>query len=779
MPTNSDEKEDAGQNALISRAAVIGAGSMGSGIAAHLANAGVPVLLLDIVPDGASDRDTLAKAAVERQIKAGGFMHPERAALIEVGNVEDDLGRIVEADWIIEAVFEDLEIKKALYRRVDEARRAGSIVSSNTSTIPLGQLIEGASPRFKGDFVITHFFNPPRHMQLLELVASPATRRDVLERITAIGDRVLGKSTVLCRDTPGFIANRVGNYWMSVAALEAMRLGLTVEEADAVMSTPFGIPRTGVFGLFDYVGINLVPLVWGSFMRTLAPEDAHRDHDITADPFFADMLRRGLVGRFGPGGFYRRKAQDGGRVDEAIDLRTGEYRPRRKPELESLSASDLRSLCAADDRGGRYAWSVFSHLIGYVAAIAPEIGDDVAAIDLTMRLGYNWSEGPFQLADRVGPAWIIDRLQAEQRQVPPLLRRAAELGGFYPEEESVLGTDGVLRRAEHPEGVLALASVKKSGGRVDGNESASLWNLGDGVAGLEIHTKMNACDMAVVEQVEQALNRVSADFQALVIGSDNKRAFSAGAKLDVFIALVKAGDWAGLESFVARGQAAWLGLKYAQFPVVAAAGGLALGGGCELMMHADEVVAHAELYAGLPERKVGIIPGWGGVTQVLLRAQERSADAPTAAVKAFDLIAGGEVTSSALSAVDAGFLRASDRIVMNRDRLLAVAKARAIELAVDYAAPNRAEIAVDGAAATRRLEERIAGQVAAGGFTETDAGVARELARVVAGGVANPAVLSELDLMRLELSSMLELARRPTTLERLEHMRATNKPLLN
>ena len=222
LPTNGDEKEHAGtagQDALISRAAVIGAGSMGSGIAAHLANAGVPVLLLDIVPDGATDRDTLARAAVERQLKAGGFMHPERAALIEIGNVEDDLGRIADADWIVEAVFEDLEIKKALYRRIDEARRAGSIVSSNTSTIPLGQLIEGASPRFKGDFVITHFFNPPRHMQLLELVASPATRQDVLERITAVGDRVLGKSTVLCRDTPGFIANRVGNYWMSVAAL--------------------------------------------------------------------------------------------------------------------------------------------------------------------------------------------------------------------------------------------------------------------------------------------------------------------------------------------------------------------------------------------------------------------------------------------------------------------------------------------------------------------------------------------------------------------------------
>jgi len=323
------------QDSQLRRAAVIGAGSMGSGIAAHLANAGIPVLLLDIVPEGALDRDRLAKAGIERQLATGGFMHAGRAELVKAGNVEDHLDLIADADWIVEAVFEDLEVKRALYRRIEQIRRDDSIVSSNTSTIPLAQLIDGQTARFAGDFVITHFFNPPRQMQLVELVRGEHTRPEIIERAWAMVEQGLGKTVILCHDTPGFIANRVGNYWMSVATLEAKRQGLTVEEADTVMSTPFGIPRTGIFGLFDYVGINLVPLVWGSFMKTLAADDAHRAHDLTAEPLFTQMLAQGLTGRAGPGGFYRRKGPDGAKVDDVLDLETGLYRARRPAAVRS------------------------------------------------------------------------------------------------------------------------------------------------------------------------------------------------------------------------------------------------------------------------------------------------------------------------------------------------------------------------------------------------------------------------------------------------------------
>ncbi|MDP2119190.1 MAG: 3-hydroxyacyl-CoA dehydrogenase NAD-binding domain-containing protein [Hoeflea sp.] len=762
------------------KAAVIGAGSMGSGIAALIANAGIPVLLLDIVPAGATDRDALARKGVERQIKNNGFMHPDLVSLVEVGNVEDDLQRLSDVDWIIEAVFEDLKVKQDLYARIEDVRQDGSIVSSNTSTIPLHQLIEGLGSRFAGDFVITHFFNPPRIMQLLELVSGPRTKPELVERARRIGDEVLGKSVVTCRDTPGFIANRVGNYWMSVASLEAMELGLSVEEADAVMSAPFGIPRTGIFGLFDFVGINLIPLVWGSFMRTLADDDAHRRHDPTQSAFFSDMLARGRIGRAGDGGFYRRKNADGERVDEVIDLASGHYRPRVQPELKSLSAKSLRDVCAADDKGGQYAWAVLSNLIVYAAGIAPEIADDVAAIDTAVRLGYNWKEGPFQIADRVGAAWIVEKLRDEGRAVPPLLETAAKGAGFYPSADEVLATDGRVLRPEPVAGVLSFASIQRNGIAVASNNSASIWDIGDGVAGFEIHTKMNVCDADVVAMATRALELKSHGFQALVIGSDNRRTFSAGASLDVFIDLVKKKDWAGLDAFVASGQAAWLGLKYAPFPVIAAPSGLALGGGCELMLHADQVVASAELSAGLPERKVGILPGWGGVTQLVLRQQARHADLLRAGQAAFATIAIGDVSGSAYQAADNAFLRDGDLVVLSRDRLLAVAKKEALARAENYIAPARASISAGGAPLMACLEEQISRLVDDSGFTPTDVGICREIARIVCGGVAEAgSPLSEEQFAQLERDGVRELAGRQTTFDRLVHLRNTNRPLAN
>ncbi|MCP2138347.1 3-hydroxyacyl-CoA dehydrogenase [Rhizobium sp. SLBN-94] len=761
----------------IEKAAVIGAGSMGSGIAAQLANAGIPVVLLDIA-SLTGERNALATSGIEKQLKTGGFMHPARAALIETGNIEDDLHRIADADWIVEAIVEDLDLKRALYRRIEAVRRDGSVISSNTSTLPLNQLTEGLGERFAGDFVITHFFNPPRIMPLLELVGGERTRAAALEKARLIGDVVMGKTIVACRDTPGFIANRIGNYWMSVASLEAMRLGLTVEEADAVMGKPFGIPRTGIFGLFDYVGIQLVPLVWGSFMRILSADDAHRAHDITKDSFFVSMLDRGLIGRFGPGGFYRRRFPTGERIDEVIDLVTGDYRSRQEPDLASLrDASHLRQLCEHVDKGGRYAWSVLSKTVAYTASIAPDIADDVLSIDKAMRLGYNWRHGPFELADSVGVAWLAGQFVAEGIEVPPLLKAAVEAGGFYPKSGQYLNSDGSIETSRDAKGTLTVASIRRNSQPVDSNASASVWDVGNGVACLEIHTKMNACDIGVISLVEKLPDLIGGDFQSLIIGSDNARAFSAGAQLDTFIDHVTAQDWAGLTNFIRRGQNAWLALKYAPFPVVAAAGGLALGGGCELMMHADEIVAHSELLAGLPERKVGILPGWGGVTQLLVR-QQKLADMKNAAEKTFAVIAGGDVSGSALLARDAGFLRSADTIVMNRESLLSAAAARAADLANNYQARAREQITVGGPAQRAQLLSTLSVQAWSRTFTATDQRIVAKLAWVISGG-AEQGVISEEGMMTLELEAIVDLAREPETLARLQHMRSTNKPLLN
>ncbi|WP_420587452.1 3-hydroxyacyl-CoA dehydrogenase NAD-binding domain-containing protein [Ruegeria sp.] len=765
----------------LKRAAVIGAGSMGSGIAAHLANAGIEVDLLDIVPEGADDRDKLAKIGVERQLKSGGFMHPDLTARVRTGNVEDNFDRIAEADWIVEAVFEDLQIKRDLYARVETARKDGSIVSSNTSTIPLADLTEGQGERFARDFVVTHFFNPPRIMKLLEIVSNENTDPAVVARIDAINDHLLGKSNIMCFDTPGFIANRVGNYWMSVASMEAFRLGLTVEETDAVMSRPFGIPRTGIFGLFDFVGVQLVPLVWGSFMKTLPAADDHRNFDITQDKTFAAMLDKGLTGRFGPGGFYRRKNAAGERVNEVLDLNTVEYRAAGTADLPCLADwKDLKALCSHDDKGAQYAWSVLSNFVAYSAEIAGEIAENIGDIDLAMQLGYNWKKGPFALADQVGAAWIVERMESEGRAIPALLRQAAKNGGFYPAEGQMQKAGGGLQAVKPADGVLTLASIKKGSDKVAGNGSASIWDLGDGIACLEVHTKMNALDPDATAMMAQAIDVVKSGFNGLVIGNDNARAFSAGARLDVFVEFVDRQDWDGLDGFVASGQQALHNLKYADFPVVAAAGGLALGGGAEFSIHTDHVVAHSELYAGLPERNVGILPGWGGVTQLVLRHQQRSGDAMAGAEDAFKAVIGCQTSGSALQARDLGLLRQTDTIVMNRDRLLSAAKAKAIELSKGYTAPVRATISAGGSSLYELLVAFAQSRVDKGEFSATDLKICREIAAVVAGmNLPQGAGCDELAYMALERRAMLALAQQETTQARLKHMLATNKPLKN
>jgi 3-hydroxyacyl-CoA dehydrogenase len=772
----------------IRRAAVIGAGVMGAGIAAHLANAGVRVLLLDIVPEGASDRSTLARGALDRLAKADppAFMHKGAARRIEPGNLQDDLGRLAEADWIVEAVVERLEVKRDLYARIEGARRPGSIVSSNTSTLPLAQLIEGLPASFGRDFLITHFFNPPRYMRLLEVVAGPQTRPEAVAEVTEFADRALGKTVVRCKDTPGFIANRIGSYWLQAAFAFAFESGIGVEEADLVLGRPLGIPKTGVFGLADLVGIDLLPQVAASLRAALPPGDPF--HEVDREwPLIARLIETDHTGRKGKGGFYRLAKRDGARVKEVIDLGNGAYSEAERPRLEAADAAKAggpRALLEHDHPAARYAWEVMSRTLAYAASLVPEIADDIAAVDGAMQRGYNWKWGPFELLDRIGPAWFRERLVAEGRPVPPLLERVGE-GTFYRVAEGRLqhlSLDGGYVDLVRPESVLLLADLKRRSKPFARNGSASLWDLGDGVACLEFHSKMNAIDLDTLEMVERAARIDGDGFKALVIANEGEN-FSVGANIGLALFAANCAAFPMVEEMVARGQRAYRKLKYAPFPVAAAPFGLTLGGGCEVCLNADWIQAHAETYIGLVEVGVGVVPAWTGCTELLTRwmvHRQRPGGPMPAISRVFETIGMATVAKSAFEAKELLYLRERDGVTMNRDRLLADAKAKALALAEDYAPPAPIEIHLPGRSARLALEMAVDALRLKGAATPHDEVVAGELARVLSGDrtdIVDP--VGEDRLMALEREAFMTLIRHPATLARIEHMLDTGRPLRN
>lgn len=772
-------------NRSLRKAAVIGAGAMGSGIAAQFANGGVPVVLLDMAPTGATDRRAFARSGIERQLKSGGFMHPDAARLVTPGNSDNELALAADADIIVEAIIEDLDAKRALFARLERVRKAGSIVASNTSTLARAAICEGLPESFRRDFIVTHFFNPVRHMRLLEVVSGADNAPGVAARATLIGEAALGKTVIACRDTPGFIANRLGCYWMAMAASEAIGQGLTVEEADAVAGAPFGVPRTGVFGLFDLVGIDLVPLVWASLLRTLPAGDGIQAYDLPGNAVFAAMIAAGRFGRKTKAGFFRPSAADR-KLREVVDLADlARYRPEQPaPELAG-GGRDLKALCAADDKLGRYAWTVLKRVVVYASSVAPEIADDVAAIDAALELGYAWSQGPFALADRVGPAWIVERLQAEGEAVPLLLAKAAEAGGFHAEGGRVLSrTDGSRVARQRAVGVLSLADLKDRHHPLLDNASAALWDLGEGIACLELKTKMNIFDEKVFEAISQTLDRLPQDFRGLVIGNEHPRAFSAGASLEVLLARIGRGEFEAVRDFVRQGQIAFRGLRYAPFPVVGAAFGLALGGGCEALLHCDSIVAHAELTAGLPEVDVGLIPAWGGCTRLLERiGQADGARGPVGvAGRVFEAIGSASVSDSAALARDVGVLRAGDPIVMSRQRLLGEARDEAVRLAqAGYRPPEPALLTLAGPSGHLSLMNAARGEAAAGRIGVTDLAIREVLATVLTGGAKADLLVPvpEEDVYALELEGLIELARTETTKARIEHLLATGKPQRN
>lgn len=772
----------------INKVAVIGAGVMGAGIAAHIANAGTPVVLLDIVPEGAIDRNVIAEGAVAKLLKAApaALMRQRNAGLITIGNVEDHLEMLADCDWIIEAVIEKPDIKRALYKKVEAVRKDGSIVSSNTSTIPLAVLTKGMGKRFVGDFLINHFFNPPRYMRLLELVAGPQTHPEAVAAVRAFADIKLGKGVVDCKDTPGFIGNRIGTFWLQCAFTEAAALGMTVEEADAVMGKPLGFPKTGVFGLLDLVGLDLMPLILGSMEKALPAGDAF--HGIYSEPKMINaMVADGYTGRKGKGGFYRMDKSSIEKVKQARNLKTGDYAAAVKPRLDSIDAvrtGGLRALAEHADKGGRYAWKVLSATLSYAAAIAPQIADDIIAVDQAMRLGYNWKFGPFALIDKLGPAWFAARLKADGLPAPELLATVGE-NTFYRTHQGkpqYMTFDGSYRDVVRADGVLLLSDIKLNGKPLASNGAASLWDIGDGVVCLEFHTKMNALDPGVLAMIGQSIRIVADGYKAMVIHNEATN-FSVGANIGLMLFAANIAAWDQIEEMLKQGQQAYTALKYAPFPVVGAPSGMALGGGCEALLHCDAVQAHAETYIGLVEAGVGVVPAWGGCKEMLTRwaADPKRPGGPMPPVaKAFETIGMAVVSKSADEARDCLFLRPGDGITMNLDRLLADAKAKALSLVDGYAPPARPQISLPGKTARAGMRMVVEGLLKSGKATPHDAVVAEALAGVLSGGDTDiTETLTEDDLLALERRQFMILARNPATLARIEHMLETGAPLRN
>jgi 3-hydroxyacyl-CoA dehydrogenase len=768
----------------IKKVCVIGAGVMGAGIAAQIANAGIPVLLLDIPAKDGDDRDAVARGAVARMLKTepAPFMSKGAAKLVEVGNIDDHLDRVATCDWIVEAIVERLDIKQSLYARLEALKRPGTAVSSNTSTIPLGHLVEGRSDQFQADFLITHFFNPPRYMRLIEIVRGEHTDAAVAGRVEDFVDRFMGKRIVRAKDTPGFIANRIGTYWLAVAINAAMDQGLTVEEADQIGGRPMGVPKTGIFGLVDLVGVDLMPLLSKSLSSTLPQGDPYFD-TVRPMPLVDRMIADGFTGRKGKGGFYR--FDKATRTKLTLDLATGDYREGQKPAaLPPKAEKDLAALIATPGKVGDYAWEVLGKTLAYAAMLVGEAADDVVAIDDAMKLGYNWKYGPFELLDRIGAAAFAARLRDEGRSVPAILDTVGDRS-FYRVVEGkrqYLTLAGDYADVVRSDGVLLLEDIKLASEPLLKNASAALWDIGDGVVALEFTTKMNALDGEIMALIQQAIPLVQERFNALVIYNEGSN-FSAGANLGMAMFAVAAGMWGEIEKLIAGGQQALKALKYAPFPVVSAPAGMALGGGCEVLLHSDAVQAHAESYIGLVECGVGLLPGWGGNGEML----DRIAKAPMmprgpmpAVAKAFETISTAQVSKSAALAKEMLFLRASDGITMNRDRLLADAKAKALSLVEGYVAPDKPTFRLPGESGRVAIAGVVDGFRKKGMATDYDAVVSARLATVLTGGGADLVdVVQEDDLLTLERDAFMEAVRDPRTQARVQQMLTTGKPLRN
>ncbi|MDP6098811.1 MAG: 3-hydroxyacyl-CoA dehydrogenase NAD-binding domain-containing protein [Candidatus Thalassarchaeaceae archaeon] len=777
----------------IQRVAILGSGVMGAGIAAHCANAGCEVLLLDIVPpdiEEGGDRNAFAKGAVQSMAKANPemLMHPDYASRIEVGNFEDDLHQLVDIDWVIEVVLERLDIKHQVYSNIAQDLNPEAVLSSNTSTLPRSALVEGMDNNLASRFLITHFFNPPRYLPLLEVVTGPEVSDELLSRFTKFVDVRLGKQVVNCNDCPGFIGNRLGVFFVQRAIFETLQRGYTVEQADAMLGRPIGLPKTGVFGLMDLVGIDLIPHIMDSLLTNLDDSDALHKFAGEGGDLIQQMIADGYTGRKGKGGFYRLNIDGEQRVKEARDLVTGEYTPAdRKAAFPSaqMGKQGLRRLLEHPDEGASFVREIILDTLAYAATLVPEVTDSVADIDIAMRIGYNWKRGPFEMIDQLGVDWFIAALEESGREVPPLLRLA--VGSTFHEvtdgELNYLAPNGERVVIARPPETLSVSDLKRRSTPLEKNPSASLWDAGDGVLLVEYHSKMNAMDPMSMEMLLSAVDIAEIEgWKGILIANDAQN-FCAGANLGLALLAANLGAWKEIEDFITLGQEAYAALKYAEVPVVSASAGLCLGGGCEILLHSDAVQAHAESYIGLVEVGVGIIPAWGGCKEMLGRLAQNgfAPGGPMGPVTtAFETIGLAKVAKSAQQAQDIGYLTRNDRITMNRNRLIHDAKQLLLELAVDYVPPTPHVYNLPGRTGRAALDLAVTDLRRSGRATPHDVIVSSALAQVLTGGDTDMVdVLTEEDVLKLERESIILLAKNQASLARMENMLLTGKPLRN
>ena len=772
----------------IRRVAILGAGTMGSRIAAHFANAGIPALLLDIVIPGGKTRDQAARNGLDAALKGkpGAFFTPEAARLVTTGNFDDDLPCVAQCDWILEAVTEDLAIQRALYDRLMEHRAPGTIVSTNTSGIPLQQIAEGYSQEFREHFLGIHFFNPPRFLHLVEMIPGPATRPEICAFLSEFCDLHLGKGVVPCRDTPNFIANRIGAFFGATIQRLTIDHDLTIEEVDALTGPLIGLPKSASFRLLDIVGLD----VWAHVTKNLyagVPNDPFREH-FTMPPFLTEMVNRGWIGDKAGQGCYRRVGKD--RAIHAIDRKTLEYHPAEKPRFASLETlrkleplSDrLKALVALDDKAGRFLWQALSDHILYAAHMVGEISDRVVEIDQAMRWGYGHTFGPFELWDALGFEATARRMEAEGRTLPENVHRMlwAQAKSFYRPADQAgsprteyfdLATANYAEIEPRP-GITLLSDLKRARGVVQSNAGGSLIDLGDGVLCCEFHSKMNSVGGDVSAMIRAGLAQLETNFDAMVIANQGVT-FSAGADLMLILLTAQDEEWDELNGFINDFQQLTMSLKYAAKPVVAAPFGMALGGGCEIPLHCTRLQASAELYMGLVEVGVGVIPAGGGCKEMVSRSRDVK--------KIFEQIGFAKVSGSAADARTLGYLREADRISMNPERLVDDAKQLALSVIPGYApgAP-RTDITVSGEAGYALMQMGIWMARKGGYISDYDAVIGEKLAHILSGGrLSGTPQVSEQYLLDLEREAFLSLCGRKETQQRIQHMLKTGKPLRN
>ncbi len=803
----------------IHKVAVLGAGTMGARIAAHFANAGVPSYLLDIVPAGAEGdaRNKIALSGLEaaKKSKPAAFFEPGLARLVTVGNFEDDLKRLSEVDWIIEAVVENLDIKRALLKQVEAVRKPGTIVSTNTSGLPVARIAEGFSEDFRKSWLGTHFFNPPRYMRLLEIISTPETDRAAVDAVAHFSDVNLGKGVVFAKDTPNFIANRIGTFSVLNVMRLMQELDLSIEDVDALTGELVGWPKSATFRTVDLVGLDILAHVVGNMSQTDSNEGTREN---SLPDFYKQMLERKWLGDKTKGGFYKKVKGGEGKEDDrlVLDWKTLEYRPRQKPRFAALDMAKniddpgarLRMLLGLDggaqkgDKAGAFLWPVLSDLWNYSAGRIPEISDSIVEIDRAMRLGFNWKLGPFELWDALGVEATVARMKKEDRPLSANVEQllaAGKKSWYLDDPKAASGRVYFDLRTANYEPVIVAAGLwsvevaKKSNGVVKKNSGASLVDLGDGVACIEFHSKMNSLGGDIVSLITQTLkaNGPGDGFDAFVISNDADN-FSVGANVMLLLMSVQEEEWDEVDLAIRQFQTMTQAIKFSPKPVVVAPFGLCLGGGTEITLHGAARQPHAELYAGLVEVGVGLLPGGGGCKEMLLRAVDsagrvrpgrgESIELIEAIKKAFETIATGKVATSAHEARGLGFLNESDVITMNRERVLTDAKARALELVrAGYEPPQpRTDIPAPGenVLAALRLGVHIMRQ---GEYiSDHEVKIATKVAEVLCGGnVTSGTPVSEQYLLDLEREAFKSLCGEKKTQERIQYTLKTGKTLRN